>query len=185
MGGIVAQQLALRHPQLVRSLQLHSTWGSADCQLSAIFHSWKTYAEKVPQLELFRQIWLWVYTPRWYRENPQELAEFERLVIEKPSIQNSKGFCDQAEACISHNALDQLSTIAAPTLITGGDCDTLVPQRHAHELKRRIPDALLHIWPQMGHAPFWEIADDFNSLCVMFAKAHEGKAGNYLVERVP
>ena len=39
MGGIVAQQLALRHPELVRSLVMHCTWGRCDRYLASLFRS--------------------------------------------------------------------------------------------------------------------------------------------------
>ncbi len=49
------------------------------------------------------------------------------------------------------------SAIDVPTLITVGDRDLLTPPPHAYEMHERMPGSVLHVWPAMGHAPFWEI----------------------------
>lgn len=163
MGGAIAQQIALRRPELVRSLVLHCTWGRCDAYLEALFWSWAAIAPAVPLIELSRQIWLWVFTPRWY-ETPENMEQLESLVRDNPYPQSAEAFCDQASACIAHNVLDRVGEISAPTLITVGDSDLLTPAYHARALAERIPGARLHVWPEMGHAPFWEIPDEFNAL---------------------
>jgi pimeloyl-ACP methyl ester carboxylesterase len=57
-------------------------------------------------------------------------------------------------------------------VITVGDSDLLAPPYHSLAIKERMPKALLHVWPNMGHAPFWEIPDEFNLLNYTFLKAH-------------
>jgi pimeloyl-ACP methyl ester carboxylesterase len=171
MGGIIAQELALRRPELVRSLVLHCTWGHADPYLAQLIRSWETYAEAVAPLDLSRQIWLWVFTPE-YLADEEKVAALERMVSEHPHPQSPDAFSDQAAACVSHDALDRVGEIRAPTLITVGDTDMLAPPRHSLALKERMPRALLHVWPKMGHAPFWEIPDEFNELNRVFLEAN-------------
>ena len=171
MGGIIVQQLALRHPPLVRSLLLHCTWGRCDPYLASLFRSWRAIARGVDSLELSRQLWLWVFTPSWY-ERPGAIEELERQTREAPFPQSPDAFCDQAEACIAHDVLDRLGEIEAPALITVGNRDLLTPPYHSSAIKERMPKALLHVWQQMGHAPFWEIPDEFNALNYAFLKAH-------------
>jgi pimeloyl-ACP methyl ester carboxylesterase len=171
MGGIIAQQIALRHPALVRSLVLHCTWGRCDEYLAALFRSWQALARGVERLDLLRQIWLWVFTPRWYG-TPGAMAEVERRTVENPYPQSADAFCNQAEACVAHDALGALGAITAPTLITVGDRDLLTPAYHSFLIKERIPGALIHVWPEMGHAPFWEIPDEFSRLNAAFLGAH-------------
>ena len=81
-------------------------------------------------------------------------------------------FCDQAEAVLGHTALEEVAGIDAPTLITVGDRDILTPPAHARALHERVPESVLHVWPEMGHAPFWEIPDAFNRLNREFLEAH-------------
>src|SRR5207302_6379907 len=166
MGGMVGQQLAVRHPELVRSLVLHCPWWRADPYTSALIRSWLAIGGAAGKLELDRQIWLWVFTPRFYEERPDW---FERLEEEarKPG-QSVEAFCDQAEACLAHEALEAVARIEAPTLITVGERDILTPPEHARAIHERSRGSPLHVWPEMGHAPFWEIPDEFNALMRRF-----------------
>jgi len=172
MGGLIAQQLTVRHPELVRSLVLHCSWWRADRYTQALIRSWQAIARAAGMLELSRQIWLWVFTPRFYEERPSTFDDLERGLAEDPHAQTVEAFCDQAEACLAHEALEQVAGISAPTLITVGDTDLLTPPAHSRALHERIPGSTLHVWPDMGHAPFWEIPDAFNRLNHDFLEAH-------------
>jgi pimeloyl-ACP methyl ester carboxylesterase len=172
MGGLIAQQVAVRHAELVRSLTLHCSWWRADPYTAALIRSWQGYARVATPLDLARQIWLWVFTPRFFEERAEAIAELERQVETNPCPQSAEAFSDQAEACIGHEALEQIASVEAPTLITVGDGDILTPPSHSFELKARMPRALLHVWRAMGHAPFWEIPDEFNELTYSFLRAH-------------
>jgi pimeloyl-ACP methyl ester carboxylesterase len=163
MGGTIAQELALRHPTLVRSLSLHGTWGRADNHLVALLRSWQTYARAVPFLDLCRQIWLWSLTVTSYNERPELIATLEEAVAASPDLQTPDQFCDQAEACIVHDTLDRLGEISAPTLIAVGDRDLMTPTHHAYLIKERIPHAIMRVWGRMGHAPFLEIPDEWGA----------------------
>ena len=170
MGGLIAQQVAVRHPELVRSLTLHCPWWRADPYTQALIRSWQSYARVAGMVELSRQVWLWVFTPCFFEERPDWFAGLEEEA-QKPG-QSVEAFCDQAEACISHEALEAVAAIEAPTLITVGDGDILTPPAHSRALHERIKGSILHIWPQMGHAPFWEIPEEFNRLNLEFLEAH-------------
>ncbi len=172
MGGIIVQQLALRFPSLVRSLSMHCTWGRADNHLKALMRNWQAVARGVPRIDLARQLWLFVFTVWRYNDQPETFEELEREVLEHPHPQSVEAFCDQAEACITHDALDRLGEISAPTYLTVGDRDALTPPHHAYLIKERMPDAVLRVWPRMGHAPFWEIPDEFNARQHDFLKEH-------------
>jgi pimeloyl-ACP methyl ester carboxylesterase len=171
MGGAIAQQIALRHPGRVRSLAVHCSFARADAQLRALLRNWQACADALPLLDLVRQLWLWVFTPRHYAEHGDALAELEREVLEAPFPQSAAQFREQAEACLAHDVLDRLGEIRAPTLVTVGDSDRLTPPHHSFAIRERIPGALLHVWPAMGHAPFWEAPDEFNELTRVFAEA--------------
>jgi pimeloyl-ACP methyl ester carboxylesterase len=164
MGGLIAQQVAVRHRELVRSLVLHCSWWRSDPFTQALIRSWQAYARVAGMLELSRQIWLWVFTPRYFEERPEVFPELEQLHHGNPHPQSVQAFCDQAEACLSHEPLDALRERDVPTLISVGDTDILTPPAHSRALHERIRGSTLHVWPEMGHAPFWEIPDQFNRL---------------------
>jgi pimeloyl-ACP methyl ester carboxylesterase len=171
MGGLIAQQVAVRHPALVRSLVLHCSWWRADPYTQALIRSWQSFARAAGMLELSRQIWLWVFTPRFFEAEGAFFAELERQALEKPT-QTVEAFCDQAEACAAHEQLDGIGELDIPTLLTVGDHDLLTPPDHSAAIHDRIKGSVLHVWPGMGHAPFWEIPDEFNELNRDFLEAH-------------
>jgi pimeloyl-ACP methyl ester carboxylesterase len=168
MGGVIAQQIAVRHPEVVRSLVLHCPWWRADPYTQALLRSWQSYARATGMGELARQIWLWVFTPSFYDTRSSFFAELEQ----QEPVQSVEQFCEQADACIGHEPLEGLRDVRAPTLITVGDRDILTPPEHSRAIHERIPGSLLHVWPEMGHAPFWEIPEDFNALNVEWLEAH-------------
>src|SRR5439155_381745 len=145
MGGLIAQQVAVRHPELVRSLTLHCPWWRADPYTQALIRSWQSYARVAGMVELSRQVWLWVFTPRFFEERPDWFARLEEEA-QKPG-QSVEAFCDQAEACISHEALEAVAALEAPTLITVGDGDILTPPAHARALHEGRRGYIIHFWP--------------------------------------
>ena len=164
MGGAIAQELALRHPAAVRSAFLQCTWGRADAYMVALFRSWQGIARGVPEIiDRYRAFWPWVFTPAFYAA-PGAIAAVEEVTAANPFPQSVRGFLDQSEACIAHDALDRVAGIEAPVLVAAGESDLLVPLRLSLELHERIPGSLLHVWPKMGHVPLLETPGEFNRL---------------------
>src|SRR3712207_5874237 len=65
MGSAIAQELALRHPELVRSLVLVSTYARPDALVRALFNFWRWLPEVAPSKRAFLEgFFTWVYTPR-------------------------------------------------------------------------------------------------------------------------
>jgi pimeloyl-ACP methyl ester carboxylesterase len=172
LGGAVAQQLALERPELVRSLSLHGTWARSDRYLQALMRSWQAAARVLSRLDLCRQLWLFTFTVWWFNDRPEALEELERDVAADPGLQRPDQFCDQVEACLAHDVLDRLGEIEAPTYLSVGDRDILTPAHHAYAIKQRLSSARLRVWQKMGHAPFWEIPDEFNARQLEFLQAH-------------
>ena len=171
MGGLIAQQVAVHQPTLVRSLVLHCSWWRPDPFTQSLVRSWQTFARAAGMLELSRQIWLWVFTPRFFAARGSFFAELERQVLETPA-QTVEAFCEQAEACLDYEPAEGIRDLEVPTLISVGDRDILTPLDHSQAIHERIKGSVLHVWPEMGHAPFWEIPDEFNELNRDFLEAH-------------
>ena len=65
MGGAIAQELALRQPELVRSLVLVSTYARADALFRSQLSFWRWLPEAAPsERAFFEAFFTWVYTPR-------------------------------------------------------------------------------------------------------------------------
>jgi pimeloyl-ACP methyl ester carboxylesterase len=172
LGGAVAQQLALRHPELVRSLALHGSWGRADNHLSAILRGWQVAARALSRRELARQTWPFLFTVWWFNDRPDEQAELERELEAAAQACSAGEFCRRIDACLSHDVLERLGEIKAPTLITVGDRDVLTPAHHAYSMRERMPSARVRVWQKMGHAPYREIPEAFNRVTLDWIREH-------------
>ena len=156
MGGMIAQELALRHAQQVRRLVLGCTsCGGPQARLAslAVFAQFLA-SQNMPHAAALRQQWP-VLVSAAFRATPQ--AVLERLTA-----------CALASPTPSHtayrhmlamqrfNTYGRLGQITAPTLVMTGDQDCLVPPANARLLVEKIPGARLHIIAGTGHGFFWE-----------------------------
>jgi pimeloyl-ACP methyl ester carboxylesterase len=160
MGGAIAQELALRHPDLVDRLVLVATWARCDEYTKEVFRHFAGVREAVALPDFVRLLQLWIWTPAYLNRNLAELREARQ---EQPQIpQPQHAYAAQCEACVSHDTLDRLGSIQVPTLITAGDADIFTPPALAEELAAGIPGATLKMFSGNGHAHHWEALDEFN-----------------------
>ena len=78
-------------------------------------------------------------------------------------------FFVQADACLTHNAYENLPRIQAPTLVIGGEKDRSLGCDASREIAAKIPGAELHMYAQWGHG-LYEEAKDFNRVVLDFLR---------------
>lgn len=163
MGGAIAQELALAHPERIASLVLNGTWCRGDRFLHEIFRNWMWSAQKADSIRDFLvTVNLWCFSPRIWNEGTMD--EWIKTAEESPYAQSVDAFCRSAEALIEHDSADRIEAIELPTLVTVGELDLALPVRFSQELVKRIPNARLVVIPGAGHQPFQELPDDYNRL---------------------
>jgi pimeloyl-ACP methyl ester carboxylesterase len=163
MGGAIAQELALAHPDRVRSLVLNGTWCRGDRFLHEVFRNWIWSAQKADSIrDLLVTVNLWCFAPRIWNEGTMD--SWIDAAEASPHQQSVDAFSRSAQALIEHDSADRLEGIAAPTLVTVGELDIALPPRFSEELVRRIPGARLQVIPAAGHQPFQELPDHYNRL---------------------
>jgi pimeloyl-ACP methyl ester carboxylesterase len=177
-GSAIAQELALRHPELVRSLVLVSTWARSDPYLRAMARFWHWLVEVAPSeraaLEAF---FLWIYTPRAHADGTVERLIADTLTFPHP--QSSDAFQRQLAAFLTHDTLDRLPGLRVPTLVLAGELDIAAPPRLGRLVAERIPGARLAVLPEAAHQPFQETPAEFNDRVEAFwrlAQARETDA---------
>ena len=67
--------------------------------------------------------------------------------------------------------LDSLAKITQKTLIIWGDCDRIIPVKHAYVAAAGLPNSQLHIFPNCGHHPYLEYPEKFDLLVLEFLTA--------------
>ena len=172
LGGMIAQELALAHPTRVLSLQLHATTGRSDAYLRVLLDTWRVVRAQLGREMVQQSIGLWLFGRRSFAERRELIDMLMRQATVHAYAPTEIGFARQGEALATHGALDRLSVITCPTLITAGEDDVLVPPRFAHELAGRIPHAELHLIREAGHMWCWEKPEEFNTLALDFIAKH-------------
>ncbi len=151
LGGMVAQQLALRHPRRVESLVLGATHPGGPRAIPPDQEALDFFRRR-PDLPQEEAAWASVpynYGPVCRRRHASRIAEdiAQRLAHPFPS----EAYRAQLYAARLHNCLGRLSRIRVPTLIVHGRHDRLIPVGNAELMVERIPGARLEILEHSGH----------------------------------
>ncbi len=165
LGSATAQELALNHPDKVATLQLHCTWGRSDEWFIRMIESMEFAITHDDPAMYIRIALLWVASPAFINDQPDEVAAFERgFILENPHPPSKVGMLGHFHADKTHDALQRLSSIAVPTLITSGEVDWQVPIRYGLEVHERISGSTMHVFggPHSSHIAFHEMAEEWN-----------------------
>ena len=155
LGGAAGQELALAHPERVRSLALLASFARQAPRSRALMQAWRVLypaaAESPPLREAWeKQAYAWLFSDRYWRNEAAVRAAL-RFASTQP-FQTVQGFLGQIDAAIAHDATDRLPSLRVPTLVAHGELDQLAPAAGAEEMARLIPGAELLVLPEVGHA---------------------------------
>jgi pimeloyl-ACP methyl ester carboxylesterase len=169
MGGAIAQELALRHPDLVRSLVLHGTWCVSDRHFQEEVRGWQMLARAAPTPhDFFVAVNVWFLAPRIYDQGT--IDDWAADADRNPHAQTMDAFCRSAEALLAHDTRDRLHRIACPTLVTVGSLDICTPLRHSQQLADLVGGAELHVFDGAGHMPYVEDPPVFTAVVRRFLR---------------
>jgi pimeloyl-ACP methyl ester carboxylesterase len=176
MGGTVAQEMALRHPQLVRSLVLVSTWSRADARFIRVIEAWVSLWARVPLEERYRHVlYPWIFSAEFFEKKDNVESAF-RGAMALSHQTKVEGLDRQARGIFVWNGTrgPRLATLKVPTLVVGGKDDILTPPDYARGLAKLIRRAKLTLMPG-GHLLTLEHADVFNRTLIRFLKGVRSK----------
>jgi pimeloyl-ACP methyl ester carboxylesterase len=171
MGGTIAQELAIRHPRLVRSLVLACTWTEGDARFLHTIESWMILANRVPLEERYRHVlYPWVFSPRFLEQKESVETVLQRAMA-YPHQTKAEGIERQGRGILAWNGTrtSRLGKIRTPTLVLVGKDDILTPPEFSRALARRIRGARLRVLPG-GHGFYVEEADAFNRVVIRFLR---------------
>jgi pimeloyl-ACP methyl ester carboxylesterase len=175
-GSAVAQELALRHPDAVRSLVLMSTWARTEPLFLAITRAWRRLAANATdERAMLEDFLIWIYTERGHKNGFVDAVIEEALGFEHP--QSTEDFLRQLDAFEPHDSYDRLPLIEAPTLVLAGSQDIATPPRLSRVVADRIPGAEFQLMEGEAHQPFQESPDDFNARVKAFWQRVDAAAG--------
>jgi pimeloyl-ACP methyl ester carboxylesterase len=171
MGGMIAQDLALKHPGLVRKLVLTGTGPRGGKDIDKVVGT--TYRD--------------ILRATLTRSDPKEFLFFNRdaagkqaakafvkrlqeRTIDRDKPISTKAFQAQLKAIqrFGRSAPSDLSKLTQPTLIANGDNDRMVPSILSEDLHRRIKGSELIIYPDAGHGGIFQFHAKFAPAAVEF-----------------
>jgi 3-oxoadipate enol-lactonase len=161
-GSVISQELALRHPDLVRSLVLQSTWGEMDPYLSRWVKFIRWLAGAAPsERDFLEDFFLVIYTARAHNDGTVDAIIDEALAFPYP--QSPEDTRRTLDAFAGHRTVDRLHRISAPTLVLAGGIDPTAHPQLGRAVAAAIPGALFEIEDCESHQPFQEIPDTWNA----------------------
>jgi len=168
LGGMVAQQLAVDHPERVDGLVLVSTtpgWPLAYPMPAASMRLLAATGSLTPEVALRRhsENALSARTLQGQPEIVDRLVDHQRS---RPADRRAQSA--QASAGARYAGRLRERRIQARTLVLHGAADTVVDPRNAELLANRIPDAKLVIFPELGHLLFWQDPAGFAAAVTSF-----------------
>lgn len=171
LGGMVAQALVVKHPELVRKLILTGTGPAGGLNI-----------DKVAGTTFYD-----IVRATLTRSDPKEFLFFNRDEVGKRAARafverlkertedrdsdiSTKGFLTQLKAIKrwGRSTPADLSKITQPTLIANGDNDRMVPSVLSEDMHRRIAGSQLVIYPDSWHGGIFQYHDEFASVAVEF-----------------
>lgn len=167
-GGFVAQEFALAHAALARSLVLCCTsFGGAGHRppsaetLAAIASTKGLNTE-----ERVRENLLLAFSPGFAAGHAEEVERVTRLRAENPVPEYA--YLRQLQAAVAFDAASRVGGIKSRTLVITGDADVIVPHENSLNLAAAIPGAELRVVEGGSHAFFIERPEEFNRAVVEF-----------------
>lgn len=175
MGGMIAQEFAIRYPEKVISLILGCTLCGGRNAIAPDAEAMEFLfdierAKRLTAEEITREMLQFIYTQEFIDNNPDIIEQFIANRVEHfPPLYC---FMRQAEAIMSHDIYERLPQIKVPTLVIAGTADRLIPVDNSRILASTIPDAELVIMKNTGHGFFIEAAEDANEAILDFLRRH-------------
>jgi pimeloyl-ACP methyl ester carboxylesterase len=156
MGGMIAQELALAHPDRIRTLTIGASYcGGPEGTLMApedLQMLGAAYASGERE-QVLRAMWEINLSPG-FREDDSQFAAFAEMGSALPAPQPV--VLQQMRACGAHDTHDRLAHISLPTLVIHGDVDRLLGYANGRQIAARIPGARLETLEGVGHMFWWE-----------------------------
>lgn len=164
MGGMIAQEIALVEPGLVRKMILTGTGPAGGEGISSVARV--TYYDMIRGLltrQDPKQFLFFTRTPSGIRAGKEFLRRLKERSENRDKEITVTALQAQLKALRRWGAKQpaDLSSIKHPVLVANGDSDRMVPSKNTHDLAQRLPNSELIIYPDSGHGAVFQFHADF------------------------
>ena len=171
LGGMVAQALVIKHPELVRRLILTGTGPAGGRDIEKVAAT--TYYDTIRATLIRRDPKEFLFFNRdevGKRAGHEFVDRLKERTRDRDAKISVKAFQTQLKAIKrwGRSTPSDLSKITQPTLIANGDNDRMVPSILSEDLHRRIAGSQLVIYPNSGHGGIFQYHRDFSAAAIDF-----------------
>jgi pimeloyl-ACP methyl ester carboxylesterase len=164
MGGMIAQEIVLMEPRLVRKMIIAGTGPAGGVGIGKVARV--TYLDMVRgwlTLQDPKQFLFFTRTPSGIRAGKEFLARLQERSENRDKEITIRALQAQLKALRSWGSKRpmDLSRVHQPVLVANGDSDRMVPSSNTHDLARRLPNSELIIYPDSGHGAVFQFHADF------------------------
>jgi pimeloyl-ACP methyl ester carboxylesterase len=177
LGGMVAQEVAVRHPGRVDRLVLACTtpgWPYG-YPMPTVSVRLMNAARGLSREEALRRHTENALSAATVAERPGLVGRL--IAHQRARLPDRAAYRAQADAGARYSGQLRQAQIRARTLVLHGTADTVVDPRNSKLLAARIPQARLELLPGLGHLFFWEDPDRFVALVTDFLLADAARTG--------
>ena len=156
LGGMVAQYIAIRYPELVRSLVLGVTFSRSNDTVRSVVGNWITLAKNGDFNGIVKNMLTVMYSEGYIKKYGWMFPILAKFCIPK----DKERFIRLARACLTCDTFDALPKIKVPVLVLGGAKDMIVTGEASQEIADRL-GCECYMYDDLGHSAYDE-AKDFN-----------------------
>ena len=171
MGGMIAQELALKFPERIKKLVLCSTsCGGSKAELPSV-ETQRLFAKlsaKEHTRDLIEEVMPHIFSKKFMDENPEFMKRKVDDILIIPTGPTT--FKAQMGAWMRYSSCRKLKIINLPTLIIHGKQDILVPPRNGDLLSEKLPSAEISWFDSSAHMIHSEESDKFIKVLLKFIK---------------
>lgn len=150
MGGLIAQDMALQRPEVVKSLVLMGSFAKTSARGDLVQETRKMMQKRLDPYEYFLVQATWMFGPKTLGKSGFAEA-YARKMADNPHPQAPHAFKQLADGVRQFDTREQLKNIHCPTLVIVGEEDIMATPTQSRFLAERIPGAEMVVLPELGH----------------------------------
>jgi pimeloyl-ACP methyl ester carboxylesterase len=177
MGGMVAQVFGAKYGHRTRRLIINCSAAKLDYAGRLTFKTWIDIAESMGcGSRALAELLAVQALSHKFLDGPDGPGAVDMIqdILERSN--RKEVFQRACQAMIDMDLRDWATSIAVPTLVIGGEHDSLTPPAMKRDLASRIPGARLEILPGCGHMANMERPEAFNAVMLDFLGSHRDRA---------